>query len=58
MRPYASMKTHVLRLVRPRVHLADELPFGPGKADLLRAIAQHGSISAAARALGMGMGMG
>ena len=29
------------------------IAFGPGKAALLLAIAQHGSISAAARALGM-----
>lgn len=27
---------------------------GPGKVELLRAVAEHGSISAAARALGMG----
>lgn len=29
------------------------MSFGPGKADLLDLIAQHGSISAAARAMGM-----
>ena len=31
----------------------DETAMGPGKADLLEAIARHGSISAAGRALGM-----
>lgn len=31
----------------------DEIAIGPGKADLLDAIAAHGSISAAARHLGM-----
>ncbi len=31
----------------------DEIAIGPGKADLLDAIALHGSISAAGRALGM-----
>lgn len=31
----------------------DEVAMGPGKADLLEAIAQHHSISAAGRALGM-----
>lgn len=32
---------------------AGKLTFGPGKADLLDLIGQHGSISAAARAMGM-----
>ena len=31
----------------------DEIAFGPGKADLVEAIAREGSISAAGRALGM-----
>lgn len=31
----------------------DEIALGPGKADLLDAIRAHGSISAAARAMGM-----
>jgi len=39
--------------IRPRCHLADEIAMGPGKADLLEAIADTGSISAAGRALGM-----
>ena len=41
-------------LIRPRIALQPELLLGPGKADLLQAIAEHGSISAAARSLGMG----
>jgi molybdate transport system regulatory protein len=36
-----------------RLYLSAELPFGPGKADVLEAIAASGSISAAGRALGM-----
>jgi len=36
-----------------RLHNGTDIALGPGKADLLEAIAQHGSISAAARALGM-----
>jgi molybdate transport system regulatory protein len=36
-----------------RVLHGDGYALGPGKADLLAAIAAHGSISAAARALGM-----
>ena len=40
-------------MVRPRITFADGLSIGPGKADLLRAIAGRGSISGAARALGM-----
>ena len=41
-----------LRL-RARIYCADEIAFGPGKADLLDAVAQTGSISAAGRATGM-----
>ena len=41
-------------LIRPRIALQLELLLGPGKADPLQAIAEHGSISAAARSLGMG----
>lgn len=40
-------------MVRPRITFGDGLSIGPGKADLLRAIAGRGSISGAARALGM-----
>jgi molybdate transport system regulatory protein len=36
-----------------RVMLAPQVPLGPGKADLLQAIAETGSIAAAARRLGM-----
>lgn len=36
-----------------RLHFQSGLTFGRGKADLLQAIAEHGSISAAGRALGM-----
>lgn len=36
-----------------RLHNGSDIALGPGKADLLEAIAQHGSISAAARAMGM-----
>lgn len=39
--------------LRLRVHLAGEIAIGPGKAMLLEAIVAHGSISAAARAIGM-----
>ena len=36
-----------------QIACGDALALGPGKADLLEAIARHGSISAAGRALGM-----
>ena len=36
-----------------RLHNGSDIAIGPGKAELLAAIAQHGSISAAARAMGM-----
>ena len=36
-----------------QLYCGDEIAMGPGKADLLEAIAREGSISAAARALGM-----
>ena len=39
--------------IRIRLYCGDEIAMGPGKADLLDAIAGHGSISAAARALDM-----
>ncbi|MFT3931135.1 MAG: LysR family transcriptional regulator [Spongiibacteraceae bacterium] len=41
------MRTHL------RVMLDDEIAFGPGKADLLEAIRDTGSISAAGKKLGM-----
>ncbi|MGG5888705.1 winged helix-turn-helix domain-containing protein [Falsiroseomonas sp. HC035] len=39
--------------LRIRLLLAEGLPFGPGKADLLEAIRDTGSIAAAGRQLGM-----
>ena len=39
--------------LRIRVLADSAVAMGPGKADLLEAIATHGSISAAARAMGM-----
>lgn len=39
--------------VKLQVYCGKEIAMGPGKADLLEAIAREGSISAAARALGM-----
>jgi len=41
-------------VIRPRVRLGDSVFIGPGKIELLRAVAEQGSISGAARALGMG----
>jgi len=38
---------------RLRITKGDEIAIGPGKIDLLEAIGRHGSLSAAARALGM-----
>ncbi len=39
--------------IRIRVQLGDQPLFGPGKASLLKAIAEAGSISGAARQIGM-----
>jgi molybdate transport system regulatory protein len=39
--------------IKIRLHINDKVALGPGKADLLEAIIQHGSISAAGRAMGM-----
>ncbi|WP_438392105.1 winged helix-turn-helix domain-containing protein [Caballeronia sp. DA-9] len=36
-----------------RIRQADAVAIGPGKIDLLEAVREHGSISAAARSLGM-----
>ena len=46
------MKPHEFR-IRLHIHLGSEHSLGPGKAALLEAIRETGSISAAARALGM-----
>jgi molybdate transport system regulatory protein len=43
--PVLKIKLQIMR--------GDEIAMGPGKADLLDAIAAHGSISAGARAIGM-----
>jgi molybdate transport system regulatory protein len=39
--------------IKIRLHHHDHIAFGPGKADLLDAIKEHGSISAAGRSMGM-----
>lgn len=39
--------------IKLQIYCGDEIAMGPGKADLLEAIAREGSISAAGRALGM-----
>lgn len=39
--------------LRIRIAFGDEAMFGPGKADLLERIAEHGSIAAAGRTMGM-----
>ncbi len=46
------MRVGALKL-KAQFCLGDEIAMGPGKADLLEAIAREGSISAAGRALGM-----
>lgn len=38
---------------RMRIRSGDTVALGPGKVDLLEAVQEHGSISAAARSLGM-----
>jgi molybdate transport system regulatory protein len=40
-------------IIRPRIALGAACSLGPGKIDLLRAVAEGGSISAAARSLGL-----
>jgi len=39
--------------IKLQLHCGDEIAMGPGKADLLEAIAREGSISAAGRAMGL-----
>lgn len=41
------------RELKIRLYAGEEIALGPGKADLLEAIAREGSISGAARAMGM-----
>ena len=51
----ADLKTDALpQIIRPRLFIGGELLVGPGKIDLLRAVRETGSISAAARATGVG----
>lgn len=46
--------THPIRLrIKLQLHSGDDVAIGPGKAALLAAIGDTGSISAAARAMGM-----
>ncbi len=47
------MNPHARKIVRIGIPIGDHYAMGPGKADLLEAIAETGSISAAGRALGM-----
>ena len=45
--------THQIASAKFRIYFGDEIAIGPGKADLLEAIRESGSISKAARELGM-----
>jgi len=47
------MTTRQAQRLRIRVMLSPDTPFGPGKADLLAAIRETGSMAAAGRRLGM-----
>lgn len=47
------MQSQPLIKLKVQIMCGDEIAMGPGKADLLEAIAVHRSISAAGRALGM-----
>jgi len=53
MRQTASRITTAIVRTQVRVMLGDEIAFGPGKADLLDAIQETGSISAAGKKMGM-----
>jgi molybdate transport system regulatory protein len=44
---------HKIAATKFRIHFGTEIAIGPGKADLLEAIRDSGSISSAGRALGM-----
>ncbi|HZV10515.1 MAG TPA: LysR family transcriptional regulator, partial [Novosphingobium sp.] len=39
--------------IKLQIYCGEEIAMGPGKADLLQAIAAHGSITAAGKAMGM-----
>jgi molybdate transport system regulatory protein len=47
------MPDHAALKLKIQLYCGAEIAMGPGKADLLEAIAAHGSISAAAKAMGM-----
>ncbi|EJU10436.1 putative ModE family transcriptional regulator [Sphingomonas sp. LH128] len=47
------MTAHPRLKIKIQIHSGDEIAMGPGKADLLDAIREHGSISAAGRAMAM-----
>ncbi len=47
-----ARSSNVLK-IKLQVYHGEEIAMGPGKADLVDAIGEHGSISAAAKALGM-----
>src|SRR5260370_32163857 len=51
--PMTSLSRQPEVRFRMRIRQADAVAIGPGKIDLLEAVHQHGSISAAARSLGM-----
>jgi molybdate transport system regulatory protein len=48
-----TSRTDAATIIRPRIAFGPACSLGPGKIDLLRAVADTGSISAAARALGL-----
>lgn len=48
-----TAKLKPLHIIRPRIVVGPDFLIGPGKIDLLRAIDQTGSISAAARSMTM-----
>lgn len=49
----STKKPNAILRAQLRVMLGDEIAFGPGKADLLEAIRDTGSISAAGKKMGM-----
>jgi molybdate transport system regulatory protein len=51
--PKQLSRTGAATIIRPRIAFGPACSLGPGKIDLLRAVADEGSISAAARALGL-----
>lgn len=53
MKPQSTPQSKPQLKVQARLLLGEEIALGPGKADLLAAIAETGSISAAGRALDM-----